>query len=87
MFNCSRCGLCCMNIGGSPLFEDLDRGDGVCKYYDDASKLCTIYEERPVKCNVDLAYGLYFTEVMPIDEFYELNYAVCRELRQKAETD
>ena len=87
MFNCSKCGLCCMNIGDSPLFEDLNRGDGICKNYDESSKLCAIYKERPVKCNVDLAYVLYFSEVMSLDEFYELNYAVCRELRRKAESD
>lgn len=53
MFYCDCCGLCCMNLSKSEIYSDLDRGDGICKYFDMDSKLCTIYEERPEKCNVD----------------------------------
>ncbi len=44
MFQCDCCGLCCMNLKMSELYSDLDRGDGICRYLDVASKLCTIIE-------------------------------------------
>lgn len=51
MFICDKCGLCCMKIGESPIYSFLDRGDGICKYFDYDTKLCSIYDERPVMCN------------------------------------
>ena len=42
MFKCDCCGLCCMNLNKSDLYDDLNRGDGVCKYFDEVSKLCSI---------------------------------------------
>lgn len=60
MFYCDCCGLCCMNLSKSEIYSDLDRGDGICKYFDMDSKLCTIYEERPEKCNVDKMYNNFF---------------------------
>lgn len=84
MFVCDQCGLCCMSIGSSPLLSMLDRGDGICRYFDERSKLCTIYPNRPLICNVDKAFRLYFHESMTLDEYYALNYAACRELKRRA---
>lgn len=53
MFVCDCCGLCCMSLKKSELYSDLDRRDGICRYFDTDSKLCTIYNEPPDKCNVD----------------------------------
>jgi hypothetical protein len=39
VFKCDHCGLCCMNISGSQLYEDLDRGDGICVHLDCETKL------------------------------------------------
>lgn len=81
-FKCSRCGLCCKNIGVSRLYADLNRGDGICKFFDQNSSLCTIYENRPLICNVDAMYTTYFADKMSKSEFYELNYAGCQVLKQ-----
>lgn len=73
-----------MNLNRSDLYDDLNRGDGVCKYFDEASKLCSIYEQRPDKCNVDKMYDILYKSEMSKEQYYELNYNVC-ELLKKGE--
>jgi Fe-S-cluster containining protein len=79
MFHCDKCGLCCKAIGGNPLFAELDRGDGVCKYLNE--NLCTIYDNRPLLCRVDDTYNLFFKDYMTLEEFYNENYNICRTLK------
>ena len=40
MYECDICGTCCRNLNKSSIYEDLDRGDGTCKYLE--SNLCSI---------------------------------------------
>ena len=75
MFKCDCCGLCCMNLKMSEIYADLDRGDGICKYFDDISKLCTIYYNRPDKCNIDKIYEKFYWDKMDLKDYYELNYS------------
>lgn len=82
MFECDCCGLCCMHLDMSLLYSDLDRGDGICIYLDCKSHLCTIYEDTPIKCNIDATYDLFFREKMSKEEFYQLNYQVCMQLKK-----
>jgi len=81
-FQCDMCGLCCQNIGLSDTYRNLDRGDGVCKYYEFATHKCSIYHERPLLCNVDAYYDKYMANKMSRQEFHELNYETCRKLRE-----
>lgn len=83
MFICDKCGLCCMKVGTSPVYSILDRGDGICKNFDSTSKLCTIYNERPLFCNVDEMYEAYFKDRMSKVEYYNLNYEWCKQFKQK----
>lgn len=83
MFICSKCGLCCRNLKLSFLYNDLNRGDGICKYFDTDSNLCTIYENRPILCNIDEAFKIYFAYKMTKEEYYELNYKACKQLKFK----
>lgn len=83
MFECDCCGLCCMNVGMSALYKNLDRGDGVCRYFNSMTKLCTIYDNRPDICNVDKMYKTYYERTMTKEEFYALNYEICRDLKRK----
>ena len=76
-----RCGCCCKNIKYYEPAQFLDRGDGVCKYYNDADKACTIYDFRPDFCRVDKMYKLY-KDKMTWDEYVDLNYEACIELRK-----
>lgn len=79
MFVCDQCGECCRNLDKSPLYAELDRGDGVCKYL--AGNLCGIYEKRPLICRVDSCYEEFFKQEMTKEEFYSLNYQVCKRLK------
>lgn len=81
MFPCDRCGNCCRNLDRSPLYKELDRGDGVCRYLKE--NLCSIYSKRPLLCRIDDCYDLYFKDTYTRDEFYRLNLEVCKELKEK----
>ncbi|MCX7694305.1 MAG: YkgJ family cysteine cluster protein [Caloramator sp.] len=72
-----------MNLKLNSIYEDLDRGDGICKYFDIDSRQCTIYDKRPIKCNIDLFYELYLKDDMDIEEYYRLNYLVCEKLKEE----
>lgn len=84
MFKCSECGLCCRHIYRSSYLKDYQDIDGVCKYLNRKTNLCTIYATRPLVCSVDKYYETYFKEQMSREEFYELNYQSCRKLQQEA---
>lgn len=81
MFECNRCGECCRNLNKADIYKELDRGDGICKYLkgDD----CSIYEDRPLLCRIDECYDVFFKEQYSKQEYYELNYEVCRKLQTK----
>ena len=83
MFNCDKCGLCCQQVSTSEIYAGLDRGDGICRYYDDSTKLCSIYDSRPIICNVDKAYQEFFQDKMSMEEYYALNYKSCQTLKKK----
>ena len=83
MFNCDKCGECCRNLKMSDIYSDLDRGDGICKYLD--GNLCSIYDKRPLKCRIDESYNEFFKDSMSLDEFYEENYKICKELKKRRE--
>lgn len=84
MFKCDRCGLCCTQLSGSSIYSELDRGDGICIFFDGEVKLCTIYPNRPLLCNVDESYEKYFKWNMSKEEYYQLNYDVCRKLKEES---
>ena len=81
MFDCKKCGKCCCNLDKSPLYSDLDRGDGTCIHFDEGTRLCKIYDKRPLKCNIDQMYEAFFKDKMSKDEYYKQNYAACDLLR------
>ena len=83
MFICDCCGLCCKNLKNSALYYDLNRGDGVCKFFNEENNLCNIYNERPDKCNVDKMFELYFKELMSKEEYYESNYMACKKFKEE----
>lgn len=81
MFHCDQCGACCRNLKLFPLYAELDRGDGVCKYL--SGNLCSIYDERPVLCRVDESFQLFFSDLLTKEEYYRLNYEACDRLKKK----
>ena len=81
MFSCDACGNCCKNLDKSPVYSELDNGNGVCKYLD--GNLCSIYKDRPLLCRVDDSYDAFFSGVLSRDEYYILNYECCSLLKNK----
>lgn len=75
MFICNKCGECCRHLNMNPIYQDLDRGDGICKFLD--GNLCSIYHNRPLKCRVDEAYEIYFKDDISKSDYYALNRAAC----------
>lgn len=66
------------------MYADLDRGDGICKYFDVESKLCLIYNNRPDKCNIDKMYIKYFKKEVSLEDYYQLNYVACKKLKDES---
>lgn len=82
MFNCDKCGLCCIGLNKSETTAFLHDGDGICRYLDLDTMLCTIYEKRPLVCRVDEYYDRFLADKMDREEFMRLNYEAC-ELKKK----
>ena len=83
MFKCDCCGFCCRILQLSDLYSELDRGDGTCKYL--VGNLCSIYEKRPLICRVDESYEKFFSDSLSLEEYYRLNYEVCKKLKELEE--
>lgn len=81
MFMCDKCGQCCRNLNKSPIYSRLHNGDGVCIYLD--GNLCSIYEKRPLLCRIDDSYNVLFKNSISIDEYYKINYEVCKKLKNQ----
>lgn len=79
MFQCDKCGACCRNLRLSPLYKELDRGDGVCRYLN--GNLCSIYDKRPLICRVDDSYNEFFKDKLSLEEYYRLNCEACTKLK------
>lgn len=85
MFPCTKCGLCCKNVGRNSLYKDLDRGDGICKNLTNTMS-CSVYEDRPLLCRIDDAFDKIFAVHLSRKKYYELNVQVCYKLQVSAGT-
>lgn len=83
MFKCEQCGCCCRKIGKVPLRKNMALSNGICRYLNQKTNLCTIYEKRPIFCNVDAFYEKYYKDKISIESFYKINKEECKKLRQK----
>ncbi len=83
MFPCTKCGLCCRNVNRSPVYKDLDKGDGVCRNLTSENN-CNVYNDRPLMCRIDDAYKLIFWKEMSLPKYYELNLNACYDLQVAA---
>ena len=79
-FECNQCGLCCQNLLLSDLYSELDRGDGICKYFVEETRLCSIYETRPLKCNVNAYYDKFLSKMMSRAQWHKINRDICYKL-------
>ena len=82
-FKCDGCGLCCRHIDRVPPLKYLDAGNGVCKFLDEATNRCRIYSNRPDLCNVAVGYEKYFSKLYTEEEYLQLNYDACAQLKRE----
>ena len=82
-FPCLKCGTCCTKLDNNKIYSHLDQGNGVCIYFDSASKLCSIYDDRPLICNVEKMYDAHFFKIMSYDEYLKINKEACEILRKE----
>ena len=83
MFYCDQCGCCCRSIGDISSFQELNRGDGVCRYLNVDTNLCTIYENRPLLCRVEECYKMFFKDKISKEEYNRINYEACKILKKQ----
>ncbi|WP_084724286.1 YkgJ family cysteine cluster protein [Muribacter muris] len=79
-FPCTACGKCCRRVNLSEHTAYLNRGDGVCKYFNEKTRLCNIYENRPFVCRVEDYYKTYLSHIYSWEEFIEINLEICHKL-------
>lgn len=81
MFQCDKCGCCCRNLQLSSIYEDLHSGDGICFHFNRDSKLCDIYETRPLICRIKEGYEIYFPDNISWSSYLEQTKEACRRLQ------
>lgn len=81
IFPCAQCGCCCMSVNMSVFTIKFDRGDGICRYFEDKTRLCSIYEIRPFICRVDYQYENKYKSIYKWEDFCMLNAKCCEFLR------
>ena len=79
-FPCTACGKCCRNFHLSEQTAYLNRGDGICRYFDTETNLCKIYENRPLISRVEDYYKTHLSHIYEWDEFVKLNLEICQKL-------
>ncbi len=79
-FPCNGCGKCCRHVDQSPETAWLDRGDAVCRNFDESINLCRIYDSRPLVCRVEDYYDEHLSDLLKWNDFVEINMEICRNL-------
>lgn len=80
-FPCTQCGLCCQHVNLSEKTAYLDSGNGVCRHYNQESKLCDIYDNRPSVCRVDHQYSKNYKDKYSWNDFVVINLKACEMLQ------
>lgn len=82
---CRRCGCCCWTLTQNPqLFDYMIDDHGGCKYLDRETRLCRVYERRPLMCRVDDLYDALYSSVCTRAEYYAQQAASCLLIRTLA---
>ncbi|OYU12582.1 MAG: zinc/iron-chelating domain-containing protein [Comamonadaceae bacterium PBBC1] len=79
-FPCNGCGKCCRKVANSPQTVWLDRGDSICKHFDETKNSCTIYDTRPLVCRVEAYYDKNLSHKISWNDFFQINLKICLSL-------
>jgi Fe-S-cluster containining protein len=69
-----------------PELSEYDRGNGMCRYLTE-NNLCMIYSNRPVICNVEKMYDLYFKDIFLPKDYIIRNLKACVKLANYAKNN
>ena len=83
MFPCSCCGLCCSKIHNVEELKEFDLGNGICKYLDQITNICSVYDNRPDICSIDRMFEKEYKFYFSKDEFYLMNANACNRLQEE----
>ena len=83
MFPCTKCGVCCQSISNIPELKNNDLGNGVCRYFDNLTNECTIYDTRPTVCRIDTMYEVKYNKYFTKQAFYLMNAEACNLLQMQ----
>lgn len=78
MIDCSKCKHhnCCKHVIPELAIE----GTTICRFFDEKSGLCHIYNHRPPICNTDVMFERYFSKFMTREEYDRKNEDACKQL-------
>lgn len=76
-FFCNKCGLCCKKVSESPTYCHLNRGDGICRHFQESDSSCSVFSSRPEICNMEIMYQKHFSREFSKDQFIEINKNIC----------
>lgn len=79
-FPCNACGKCCRKVFLSDETAYLDRGDGVCRHFNEETNLCLIYHQRPLICRVEEYYRQNLSHIYQWEDFVRINIEICENL-------
>ena len=85
MFKCDKCGQCCKNLHRSSVYDGLHDGDGICKFL--KGNICAIYETRPLICDVEKSYDVFFKDKLSYQAYIQLNYDCCEILKKAGQEE
>lgn len=80
-YKCENCGECCKNWNPARYDRNIVDKNGVCKYLDINTNLCTIYDTRPDFCRVDVQYEKCLKDKINWEEYIRLTKLGCDVLR------
>jgi Fe-S-cluster containining protein len=63
-----------------PALAEFDRGDGICIHI--KNNLCEVYANRPLVCNTEKMYKLYFKVTMTEKQYILNNLTICKKLAE-----
>jgi Fe-S-cluster containining protein len=63
-----------------PCLRTYDDGSGVCRCLE--NNLCSIYEKRPLVCNIEAMYMYFFKATITEEQFIIENLKACRILAE-----
>ena len=66
-----------------PALSAFDKGNGVCRYLT-VNNLCGVYDDRPIICNTEKMYSMYFKDFFTLKDYIRKNLEACIEIAKSA---